>query len=563
MTAHPLTRRIASSFLALAILVAASGCTVVSLKVERPSAMRAETRQVVKENGGERASMLLKQAGRLSGNKEAQIAALLEAVETTTRARAGTARQRLNLAATENLVAALQTRDFAPVTLPDGRTLTVAGDSPATLDPRTADELLPAASLRIKKLRVRTTQDGAGVPYVARFAPGSPALRGQPGIPPKSGLCEPVTALVRSDRKNPQLVFYRTLADDETIIDGRRVKLAADFTAPLAYMLSKGRNRSMDVRALIRTDLKMDDAGLYQFSRFEPGKIPVVFVHGLMSRPETWVPAVNELLADEKIRERYQFWLFLYPTGLPVWASAAKLREEMDRFRTVFDPRRTNRNLDQMVLAGHSMGGLISGLQIRTGGRHLWQQFMKTPPEKLNLTPENKARLLKIVNFGPRHDVKRVVFFATPHQGSDLAVNPFAEFFAGLVRLPFKFTRHDVMTIQQALREDLRELFVAPANSLVFLRAKSPLLAAILKLPMKKSVPFHSIIGDRGLGDTPGSSDGVVPYWSSHLPGAASEKIVPSGHGTNENPEGIEEFRRILRQHASLGRGPLSANARD
>ena len=95
----------------------------------------------------------------------------------------------------------------------------------------------------------------------------------------------------------------------------------------------------------------------------------------------------------------------------------------------------------------------------------------------------------------------------------------------------------------------MRELFVAPANSIVFLRPRSPLLNAILKLPMKPGVPYHSIIGDRGKGDTPDSSDGVVPYWSSHLDGAASEKIVPSGHGSNENPEGIREFRRILRQH--------------
>jgi pimeloyl-ACP methyl ester carboxylesterase len=327
------------------------------------------------------------------------------------------------------------------------------------------------------------------------------------------------------------------------------VKLAADFTAPLAYMLSKGRNRSFDVRALIRTDLNMDNAGLFQFDRYDPDKIPVIFVHGLMSRPEVWVPAVNELLADEQVREKYQFWFFLYPTGLPVWATAAKLREDMDRFRSTLDPQRTNRHLDRKVMVGHSMGGLVAGLQIRTGGKHLWQQFMKTPPEQLNLTPQTKERLLKIINFGPRHDVSRVVFFSTPHRGSDLAINPFAEFFARLVRLPFTVAQRDMITIRQALREELRELFVAPANSIVFLRPRSPLLDAILKLPMKPGVPYHSIIGDRGKGDTPDSSDGVVPYWSSHLDGAASEKIVPSGHGSNENPEGIREFRRILRQH--------------
>jgi hypothetical protein len=51
------------------------------------------------------------------------------------------------------------------------------------------------------------------------------------------------------------------------------------------------------------------------------------------------------------------------------------------------------------------------------------------------------------------------------------------------------------------------------------------------KLPITRGIPYHSIIGDRGGGDTPNSSDGVVPYWSSHLDGAQSELIVNSDHG--------------------------------
>ena len=71
---------------------------------------------------------------------------------------------------------------------------------------------------------------------------------------------------------------------------------------------------------------------------------------------------------------------------------------------------------------------------------------------------------------------------------------------------------------------------------------------------MAKRIPYHSIIGDRGRGDTPNSSDGVVPYWSSHLDGAKSEKIVPSGHGADQNPQGIAEVVRILNEHIA-GKG--------
>src|ERR1700751_5854486 len=54
----------------------------------------------------------------------------------------------------------------------------------------------------------------------------------------------------------------------------------------------------------------------------------------------------------------------------------------------------------------------------------------------------------------------------------------------------------------------------------------------------------------RGHGDSPNSSDGVVPYWSSHLNGAESEHIVPSGHGAHQNPQAIAEVLRILKANA-------------
>jgi hypothetical protein len=53
-------------------------------------------------------------------------------------------------------------------------------------------------------------------------------------------------------------------------------------------------------------------------------------------------------------------------------------------------------------------------------------------------------------------------------------------------------------------------------------------------LGQQKEDVHHSIIGDRGKGDTPNSSDGVVPYWSSHLATAKSEKIVPGLFGCDD-----------------------------
>lgn len=524
---------------------------MVGVKLEKssPASVRREASLVVRNHGDTPASQALAAADEKKLTESQRVLTLLNAARLSSSAASGSPDHAVNVAATRWLLAIMSARQFEPLLLEDGRTLSVSSDSRRTMDPRTASKIVPADDLRITKLRVLVTQHGAGLPCVARYAPESAALQAEPGVPPQAGICEAVTAVVLADTPEPQLVFYRTSVDDDISTGGYRGKLAADFTAPLAYMLSHGRNRSLDVRSLLRSDVSFGMTGLYQFARYDPDKIPVVFVHGLMSRPETWVPAVNELMAHEKIRERFQFWFFLYPTGLPVWASAAELRSELDRYRQTFDPQRRNRNMDRTVMVGHSMGGLISSLQIRTGGKALWRQFMDTPPEQLPISGALKERIVRIVQFQPRPEISRVVFFATPHRGSELAVHPVSEFFSQLIRLPVEFLDTDRQQLQSALRQEYRKLFVAPANSLVFLRANSPLLKSILALPMRPGVPYHSVIGDQGRGDTPDSSDGVVPYWSSHLTGAASEKIVPSGHGAHENPQGIAELARILRLH--------------
>ena len=92
-------------------------------------------------------------------------------------------------------------------------------------------------------------------------------------------------------------------------------------------------------------------------------------------------------------------------------------------------------------------------------------------------------------------------------------------------------------------------------NSVDTLAPNNRFVLAINTLPIRPGIPFHSIMGDRGKGGNkdhtrPVNSDGVVPYWSSHLEGAQSELIVPSGHSAHQNPQAIAEVRRILRAHA-------------
>lgn len=425
------------------------------------------------------------------------------------------------------------------------RLIVARGSENNQVDPSTVDSIYAADTVSIRGLLSRAVVDGIGVPYVAELRPGNPLLKGQPGIP-KFGLTIPLTAYLTFENQTARIVFRDPTDSTSVKLAGKSVPLAADFSAPLAVLIAKGPNRALDPRAMFFSDTKVNRAGLLQIHPYDPEKIPVVFVHGLLSRPEAWTRATNELLADPVIRKKYQFWYFLYPTGLPVWASAAILRDELDRFQSAVDPKARSKPMQEMVLVGHSMGGLISSMLIREGGNKLWMQFSDTSLEKLDLAQDLLDLVDTMINFRPRSDISRVVFMATPHKGSPLALRPIAGFVSGAIRLPFELLARDRTPIVTALREDVRGFFVAPANSIQFLRSDSPLLSAILRLPMSERVRFHSIIGDRGRGDSPNSSDGVVPFWSSSLPGAKSETIVPSNHGVNENPGGIKRLRQIL-----------------
>ena len=288
-----------------------------------------------------------------------------------------------------------------------------------------------------------------------------------------------------------------------------------------------------------------------QVQPYDPNKIPVVFVHGLQATPVSWVPMVNALWSDPILRRNYQVCAFSYPSGYPIPYSALLLRRELDALDRTFPHHRP------IVLVGHSMGGIISRLMVTdSGGDKLWRYFFGKPPAQTKLSPDTKALLEEALIFKPRRDVARVIFISTPHRGSVIAANPIGRIGSSLIRKSVQYMNAGREILQASVvQEDptVLKLNRLP-NSIDTLAPNDPFVKEMNALPMAKRIPYHSIIGDRGRGGTPNSSDGVVPYWSSHVSGAKSERIVPSGHGANQNPQGIAEVIRILNEHVA-GKG--------
>jgi pimeloyl-ACP methyl ester carboxylesterase len=243
------------------------------------------------------------------------------------------------------------------------------------------------------------------------------------------------------------------------------------------------------------------------------------------------------------IRERYQFWFFSYPSGYPYPYSAALFRQDLHGIERAFP------NHKRVVLIGHSMGGMICRLMITDAGSKIWRDFFGTSPAQTPLAGNTRKLLEESLVFNHRPDVQRVIFISTPHRGSKIASDWIGRIGAALVRTPKQFMSIYASTKPLLVADpDARTLKRMP-NSVDTLEPNDRFVQAVDKLPMTRGIPYHSIMGDRGRGDTPNSSDGVVPYWSSHLDGAQSELIVNSAHDAQYNQQAIREVERILKEN--------------
>ena len=395
-------------------------------------------------------------------------------------------------------------------------------------------ELIPADELDVRGKFVvpRLTREGAGAALVAvrrERAPQIPLRFAPPRV------YTAVSAVARFTGRKCEIQFIDPLASETVSISGRTLPLHADFTAPIALGLTREHPEKIGFAAMLNPEKFAYTERFIQVQPYDPNKIPVVFVHGLQDTPVSWVPMVNALWSDPVLRRNYQVCVFSYPSGYPIPYSALLLRRELDALDRTFPHHRP------IVLVGHSMGGIISRLMVTdSGGDKLWRYFFGKPPAQTKLSPDTKALLEKALIFKPRRDVARLIFISTPHRGSVIAENPIGRIGSSLIRKSVQYMNAGREILQASVvQEDptVLKLNRLP-NSIDTLAPNDPFMKEMNTLPMAKRIPYHSIIGDRGRGDTPNSSDGVVPYWSSHLDGAESEKIVPSGHGAHQRSTG-------------------------
>lgn len=427
------------------------------------------------------------------------------------------------------------------------------------------DRFAPAAEFEVRGLRNRYRDPGIGAPLAASLSrpEGADLPPGASRIPPR--LKVPATLVLRIDDPRADLATghltgqleLATRDSRRTVkIDGRELPLEFETTASLAYTLEGSPIFDFDIAGFRSADflpsgMKLSPDRISMLDPYRPGRIPLVLVHGTASSPATWAEMVNELQNDPAIAAHYQIWLFLYNTSNPVLYSASLLRDGLTALVAQLDPAGTDPALRRMVVMGHSQGGLLTKLTAVSSGQRFWQNASDEPFEDAKLEPETRALLAHALFFEPLPFVRRVVFLATPHRGSYRSSLRIGEFITRLVKLPATIVKAGLDLTSPDPQGKVRFRLRRMPTSVDNMTAGNPFIAALNDLPIAPGVGSNSVIGVLDEGPVEQGADGVVQYQSAHLEGVDSEKVVRSGHSVQNNPDAIEEVKRILRSHAA------------
>lgn len=397
---------------------------------------------------------------------------------------------------------------------------------------------------------------GWGAPCVgqAGVAPPVPGADDMPRVDP--GTWVPLTTTLEFGAPGPvRSVVFRVhdrKRTESVEISGRLRTLAGDFAMPLALRtreLDRQNLLSLGLMGFLRGDRALQATGIHALETPDTERIPVVLVHGLLSEPNTWRFLHAALLADPEIRQRFQFLAFQYPTSTPVQWSSTRLRQSLAEWQQRMDPHGVHTNLHRMVLVGHSMGGLLSRLQIVRGGDGLYGRYFTRPVDRLRLGEPERRLVRDMFFFEPNPRIGQVVFICVPHGGSPLATDWPGRLGRYFARLPL--TAMETTVGLMTLNADALTLRgrLMPGSSIESLQPDGETARLLRELPMDPRVRVANIIGCLDSVEDPGrSSDGVVPYLSSHLEGVP-ETVIPCDHSGHNHPLCAEKVRELLRSH--------------
>ena len=411
------------------------------------------------------------------------------------------------------------------------------------------------SNYELRNLTNRHTKSGVGVPImVRRRRPQSPGALEQYYA---DGISLPVTVVARfestaRESSNSESIHLQLLdprESDGIVVNNTLIPLESDLSTPLAWYLTDPKKKLLETLAFFQSDKVQDFEGLHMIQPFDPDRIPVLMVHGIWSSPNTWMEMFNDLQSDPILRDKYQFWFYQYPTGEPLTFATANLRDRLKEMRIKCDPYGRNRKLDQTVVVGHSMGGLMAYLLTVDSEDKLWNAMSKLSTEQIQADEMTRNQIQRVFFFEGDRSIDRIVTIASPFNGSGYA-NKFTRWLSGsLVSLPNTTSSLSELIFRQNNQSYWDRLF-APRTSLDSLNKNSAVLKLVNLTAVPEEVKHHNVVGVTKGKSLKDWTDGVVRLRSAHRDDADTEVQVKASHSAvQRHPKTISEVRRVLLEH--------------
>lgn len=438
-------------------------------------------------------------------------------------------------------------------------------------------DLISAYDSRLVNLDVNARRSGLGVSFIGAIHDRHTVSARKMNIEPNKPLNDRIhpaghvqlTAMVqpRGDDLKQVLAadefdayFFNPSKQASITMYGIDHPLTANFSAGYALWLSENQLQQISLMNMISRQDAMALPELFMLKPYQPDQQVIIMLHGLASSPATWVNLTNTLLSDPKLNDNYQVWQIAYSTNLPILENRYQIHQLIRQAFQAVDPTGQDRASRNAVIIGHSMGGVISRMLV--SDTDLTAALARLDDKKqyqlINRLPSDQRQAINdrlMLSALPQID--EAVFISAPHRGTDYADRWFTRAARRVIRLPVELTKSITGTLsgENSAQSFLGSLYLQ--NGASQLSDRSSFVALTEDVQISPSVRYHTIVGnhrgDQDSIDTVGAaiSDGVVPYDSSHLEGAASETIITGRHNIHENPKTIVQLRKILHQHLS------------
>ncbi|MDF2179457.1 alpha/beta hydrolase [Aliiglaciecola sp. CAU 1673] len=377
---------------------------------------------------------------------------------------------------------------------------------------------------------------------------------------PPEGIFRGLTLLLDSVQLSEQEISLSFVAIDhkhnKQYSLGENLYSLADGAGP-AYLLllEHAELDSISWQGLFNA-VKVDQRfGIYLLEPFDANKIPVLMIHGLNSNPLIWSHLSWMIFSDPMLSQKFQVWHAFYPSGPPPFYNAMRIRAAADHLVATLSHDKQSLAATNMVVVGHSMGGLIARMFATDSGMALWDRTFSQSPEALAETVSNMQEIRDIFIFSPRPYVRTLVLMDTPHRGSNLARSTVGSLASAFVNLPGQFTGLFTQSGRRLLAYVRSEMspYLAEGgpNSIEVLAPGHPLMDELSRLPFAPGVKVFSIVGSQGElhcseKDCETISDGVVEYFSASLKDAEVQIIVQSAHDSYRNSDALALTKEAL-----------------